>query len=181
MLNDAPVPPEIINSPQDHTVGNKNDDEDPKVVEPSLTTQDNTTSSKTENEGPSAAEPSMNTSGQVYRCECGKVCQRREGLSQHKKNCNVSEAVAEFSKWILYSCPQCDFPCTSSRALKMHSGSGNCIKRQAARSRSASLTLALSESENTKIEENKCQSCKTVFQRKKTLSSHVAKCQVGVS
>ena len=95
-------------------------------------------------------------SSSFLRCECGKICQRKEGLKRHKQTCSVSEAPVDFTQSIVFTCSLCGTPCTTSRSLKQHTGSGKCVQRQAARAKSVSLTLALNESDGQIKEVSSC-------------------------
>ena len=88
-----------------------------------------------------------------FICECGKICQRKESLTQHKKVCKTVESVANHTKSVMtFECTLCSTHCATNRSLKQHTGSGTCIKRQQ-RSKSATLTLALSNSTSSGINE----------------------------
>ena len=101
---------------------------------------------------------SLNNTEGPFFCECGKVCQRKGSLTQHKARCNKSlssqaeastsssQTVASTS--ITYSCDLCNTHCTTSRSLKQHRGSGLCVKRQ---QKSMTLTLALSKTGSTVV------------------------------
>ena len=128
-----------------------------------------------------ASSTTASVSTEIHRCECGKICLRKEGLKQHKKNCVVDTPVADFSKSIIYQCSLCSTPCTTALSLRQHTGSERCKQRQLTKSKSVSLTLALSESESTQREVHECNKCGGSFKTKKGLASHKsrsAKCKV---
>ena len=82
----------------------------------------------------------------VYRCNCGKLCQSRRGLSQHMSKCNQEETV-DSSGMVIHSCDACNSKFNSTRALTQHRGSKTCAQRlEASRVCSNSLTLALTSS-----------------------------------
>ena len=132
--------------------------------------------------GPNQTEASETmTANQIHRCDCGKICMRKENLRQHKKTCTVETAITDFSKSFVYTCGLCSPPCTTALALRQHTGSAKCKQRQVAKSKSVSLTLALSESETTQVK-YECKKCKGCFKTKKGLASHQSrslKCKVS--
>ena len=115
-----------------------------------------------------------------FRCDCGKLCERKSSLTQHKKHCTVTTAVADFSRSVVFSCSLCSSPFNSSRALKLHAGTAVCLKRQNSRSKSVSMTLALSETEASGINAWECPGCKASFKSKRGLSLHANKCKVKI-
>ena len=119
-----------------------------------------------------------------FRCACGKICQRREGLSQHRKICAAGENQGNLSTSLLFKCSLCDTHCGNSSALIKHKGSQKCQKRQLQRSKSESINLALSGSDTeTSVESHgtQCSICHRIFKSKQGLVSHSRKCKVSFS
>ena len=120
---------------------------------------------------------------QILRCECGKICQRKENLTMHKKFCNKDASTTDFSTSVTFPCPLCSTNCTTNSALQKHQGSQKCIKRQEARAKSVSLTLALSETDSQILESFglQCDKCKRSFKSKAGMISHAKTCNVSKS
>ena len=127
-------------------------------------------------EGSSTTEPQI----QIFRCDCGKICQRKENLTTHKKFCTKDASMVNFSTTVSFPCPLCTTTCATNSALQKHQGSQKCIKRQAAKSKSLSLTLALSVTDSQTLESFgvQCHNCKCSFKSKAGMISHSKSCKV---
>ena len=87
-----------------------------------------------------------------HRCDmCGKICQRKEGLTLHRKTCK-GQGVETNNLSVHLTCVLCDTQVGNSSALKKHTGSKKCQQRQVNGKKSISLALALSESERETID-----------------------------
>ena len=68
-----------------------------------------------------------------HRCDMyGKICQRKEGLTLHRKTCK-GQGVETNNLSVHLTCVLCDTKVGNSSALRKHTGSKKCELRQANR------------------------------------------------
>ena len=171
-VNNTEVPPpfeiEVSN------IGSRPGNDDESVLMPPPTQLPSSSTNATSGEDETSTL--IKNSEGPLRCACGKICIRKEGLIQHQKVCKNSNIALDLTTSVTFKCQHCETHCANNSALMKHKGSPRCQQRQMQRSKSVSLTLALSGNQTeSSVEsiETQCKYCKRIFKSKQGLRTGI--------